>query len=1123
MSTVSATIKILNGFTGPLNQLNSGLQQSQNRFNQFKSAMNGNMTGGLNKSVNQTSGMFKSMLGANIIGGGISKGMGMATAGIGSMIGELNESSTAWQTFNGNMNMLGKSPAQIAKTRGGLQKFAQQTIYSASDMASTYSQLAAVGTKNTDQLVKGFGGLAAASSDPQQAMKTLSQQATQAAAKPQIQWADFKLMLEQTPAGMAMVAKTMHRSTGQLVKDVQAGKVKTDDFFNAIAKTGTNKNFSKMATQYKTVGQAMDGLKETLANNLQPAFDKVGKVGIKAISSLTDSIGNVNFDGVANKITPMVTGVINGLKVAGQAIGAFFKSFSNSGAITAIGQAFSSIKNTIGTVVSSLSSMGSKDPFAAFKSLGSITGGAISGAANAIKALSDVIGDLDPSSLKLLGAAFVVLKAGTKGLVLTAIVAGLNLLNKLSPGQLNALAKAVGAFAIGLTTLKALGKIDAVFSGLGKSIKGLGSGGALASAGESAKTGAVGFIKLGASLALVGGAILMAGAGMWLLANATTQLVAAGWPAIAVFAGMLVGIAALAAVVALIGPAMLVGAVGFLVFGAALLLIGVAVFVAAAGLELLATQLPLISQYGVSAAIGLLALAGAVAVFGLAAIVAAVGLVLLGASLLVLGVGFVIAAVGALLFAVSMAAVVVTVIVAAVGMLMLAVTLPLIAVFSMIAAVGLLLMSVALVVIAVTGLIAGIGMMVLALSMVLLAPLSMVAAIGLLLLGVAMTLVMVTVMVAAVGMMILAVAMPLIAVFAMVAAVGLLLMSVALILIAATAIVAGAGMIVLGVGLALVAPLTIVAAVGVLLLGAAAIVLGAGLMIVAAGLLVVAAGMIAVGVAAMMMVAAFIVAGSMMVGAITGSMRNVVSAVRSGISSAVSVAKGFGSDLVSVGRDLIQGLVNGINSMIGTAVSAVKSLGSKVVNGAKSVLHIGSPSKLFKQYGRWVDQGLINGLNHDAGSAANASANMAQGVVNAANGMTATMPDLMAGSLMGSNPGEMLADGYSRALSTINDVVSAIGSIGSNVIGVNGRVQSSLVGSNMATASDVPTTTSFGNNVSGTVTDNHYSDDNTSSMVVQVQPGAIQVVSSGDGAMDGESIARELENYLIRKNGMAMS
>ncbi|MDK6286117.1 hypothetical protein QP092_26990, partial [Klebsiella pneumoniae] len=76
-------------------------------------------------------------------------------------------------------------------------------------MATTYSQLAAVGTKNTDILVKGFGGLAAASADPAQAMKSLSQQATQMAAKPKVQWQDFQIMLEQSPAGMAAVSRKM--------------------------------------------------------------------------------------------------------------------------------------------------------------------------------------------------------------------------------------------------------------------------------------------------------------------------------------------------------------------------------------------------------------------------------------------------------------------------------------------------------------------------------------------------------------------------------------------------------------------------------------------------------------------------------------------------------------------------------------------------------------------------------------------------------------------------------------------------------------------------------------------------------------------------------------------------
>ncbi|SDN54675.1 tape measure domain-containing protein [Limosilactobacillus mucosae] len=218
--------------------------------------------------------------------------LGLIKNSLGEVISGLNESSATWKTFEGNMSYIGKSESQIGKVRSELTKYAQQTIYSASDMATTYSQLAAVGIKNTTKLVKGFGGLASAAENPKQAMKTLSQQATQMASKPTVQWEDFRLMLEQTPAGIAAVAKSMGLSTSQLVSDVQNGKVKTEDFFNAISKVGTNKAFTKMSTEYKTVGQAMDGLIETITTKLQPAFDALSGVGIKAISGIVNAIDN---------------------------------------------------------------------------------------------------------------------------------------------------------------------------------------------------------------------------------------------------------------------------------------------------------------------------------------------------------------------------------------------------------------------------------------------------------------------------------------------------------------------------------------------------------------------------------------------------------------------------------------------------------------------------------------------------------------------------------------------------------------------------------------------------------------------------------------------------------------
>lgn len=246
---------------------------------------------------------LRDIIAGTMIGNLLSNGFIMAQSTITGLIGDLNEASASWQTFDANMQNLNMPDKQIAATRKELQEYAQQTIYSASDMATTYSQLAAVGTKNTDILVKGFGGLAAASADPAQAMKSLSQQATQMAAKPKVQWQDFQIMLEQSPAGMAAVSRKMGMSTSELIAKIQDGKVTTGEFFDAIEKAGNAPGFQKMATQYKTVGQAVDGLKETITNRLIGAFQSVSQSGIKTVSLLTDSISGINFDNLAKGIT----------------------------------------------------------------------------------------------------------------------------------------------------------------------------------------------------------------------------------------------------------------------------------------------------------------------------------------------------------------------------------------------------------------------------------------------------------------------------------------------------------------------------------------------------------------------------------------------------------------------------------------------------------------------------------------------------------------------------------------------------------------------------------------------------------------------------------------------------
>lgn len=310
---------------------------------------------GLGSQAQSTGSMFKSMLGANLLTGAISTGLSSLKSGVSELAGELNNSSKAWQTFEGNMSMIGKSQSEISAAKKVMQDYATQTIYSASDMAQTYSQLAAVGIEGTDRLVTGFGGLAAAAENPTQAMKTLSQQATQMAAKPTVQWMDFKLTLEQTPAGIAAVAKQMGMSTSEMVTAVQDGRIKTEDFFNAIKEVGNNADFSKMATEFKTIDQAIDGAKESLSNKLMPVFDKFNQFGIKAVVAVTDAMDKIDFGKIADSLGKVLESIdISGIVSKTQnALQMFFNpmfviNFKGAldgvkGAISAIGSAFSGV------------------------------------------------------------------------------------------------------------------------------------------------------------------------------------------------------------------------------------------------------------------------------------------------------------------------------------------------------------------------------------------------------------------------------------------------------------------------------------------------------------------------------------------------------------------------------------------------------------------------------------------------------------------------------------------------------------------------------------------------------------------------------------------------------------
>lgn len=85
----------------------------------------------------------------------------------------------------------------------------------------------------------------------------------------------------------------------------------------------------------------------------------------------------------------------------------------------------------------------------------------------------------------------------------------------------------------------------------------------------------------------------------------------------------------------------------------------------------------------------------------------------------------------------------------------------------------------------------------------------------------------------------------------------------------------------------------------------------------------------------------------------------VVRGIKDKILGALS---GAASWLVDVGRNILQGMIDGITGAVGRAVQAVKDAVGSVIDGAKNLLGISSPSRVFRDIGQNTTAGFVEGL-----------------------------------------------------------------------------------------------------------------------------------------------------------------
>ena len=513
--------------------------------------------GGLESAGSKAGSVFKSVLGANLISSALTAGISTITGGIRGMASELNSSHKAWKTFEGNMQAFGHSAEEIKVAKAEMQDFATKTIYSASDMASTYSQLDAVGTKNVGSLVKAFGGLAASAENPAQAMKSLSTQATQMASKPKVAWMDFRIMMDQAPAGMAAVAKEMGMSTDELVSAVQDGKIKTEDFFDAMNRAGNSDAFQKMATEFKTVDQAIDGAKESLANKLMPVFEKLNSFGIKAVNALSDALGKINFKKMADglgkffdgiNIEAIISNVSNAISNVVSKIKTLWSAFANTGAVSAFAGAIKSIAGALGHVWESLTASN------VLTTIGNALGTVVKWLSQAATMAANFVKSLPTGVIQAIAGGLVGLIAGFKAFNFLKSFNPFGMFQKNATTGISGVQSVVRSASNGIVNvIRSLGQSVAaaargIGQGIGAAFRGIGQGLSMVNPATILAL-SVAILAVGAAMALAG----MQGAGIAKILQGIGSVIESVGQAFATIASSIIG--AFAKAIVTIAPA----------------------------------------------------------------------------------------------------------------------------------------------------------------------------------------------------------------------------------------------------------------------------------------------------------------------------------------------------------------------------------------------------------------------------------------------------------------------------------------------------------------------------------------------------------------------------------------
>lgn len=310
-STLTLDAEINTGdWNAGVKDIQSGSRQIEESARQADGALSD-----VDKSAGKSSNGFgKFGAAAGAVGGLVSSGIGMAVDAIGDLTGDIIEASDSADKFKSTLDFAGLDTGTIDALAASTQAYADQTVYSISDIRNVTAQLAANGVQGFDKLAEAAGNLNAVAGGNAGTFSSVGMVLTQTAGAGKLTTENWNQLADAIPGASGKLQEAMLKNgayTGNFRDAMEDGEISAEEFNQAIMDLGMTDAAKEAATSTSTIEGAMGNLEASVVGVGTTVLDQFKGPLTSGIGMLAQGVSGLSgvFTGLVRTIGPVLSQV----------------------------------------------------------------------------------------------------------------------------------------------------------------------------------------------------------------------------------------------------------------------------------------------------------------------------------------------------------------------------------------------------------------------------------------------------------------------------------------------------------------------------------------------------------------------------------------------------------------------------------------------------------------------------------------------------------------------------------------------------------------------------------------------------------------------------------------------